>query len=64
MVSERADKIDELKSSLGELVTTVEELMTESPVGADHELLNRVRAALEEARDLAEMVESSGEPLF
>ena len=63
-VSERADKIDELKSSLGELVTTVEELLAESPGGMDHDQLQRVRAALEEARDVAEALESSAERLF
>jgi hypothetical protein len=53
-LSERADTIDELKSALGDLVTTVEELMAESVVEADHDALQRVRAALEEARDAAE----------
>jgi hypothetical protein len=53
-VSDRADTIDELKSALGDLVTTVEELLVESVVDSDCHALLRIRAALQEARDAAE----------
>jgi hypothetical protein len=53
-LSERSDTIDELKSALGDLLTTVEELIAGPVIAADHDALQRVRVALEEARDAAE----------
>ena len=57
MCGDRADKIDDLRSGLDELITTIDELL-EDPLGArDRATLATVRAALHHAREVADRLD-------
>src|SRR5262249_2606693 len=55
------DKIDELTNDLDEMKTTVEELAEDPKASVDPQTLERLKKALEEARDAADDLENEQE---
>jgi outer membrane murein-binding lipoprotein Lpp len=50
-------KINELSSDIDDVRTTVDELQSDSSTPADADDLNRIKAALDEASDVADEIE-------
>jgi len=63
MASDDTDKIDELVNDLDDLKTTVEELQNDPPDGIHSESLDKLKGAMDEAMDAADVLEDEVENL-